>query len=236
MSTPFIAACIQNSATPDVHHDVANLSRLIRQAAREDARFVALPEYCAGVDTRNGILFPHASAEDVHPAVVTFRSLARELELWLLIGSIGVTAADGRIFNRSIMLAPDGSIAARYDKIHLFDVDLGRGHVYRESATIAPGSEAVLSPGPAGPVGLSVCYDLRFAALYRLLAQSGAEMLAIPAAFTKMTGGALAYSQPRAGHRERRLCDRAQSVWHARRRFGVLRPFADRRSVGQGSG
>jgi predicted amidohydrolase len=88
------------------------------------------------------------------------------------------------------MIAPDGSIAARYDKLHLFDVDLDGAHVYRESATIAPGGEAVLAPCIGGPIGLSICYDLRFAALYRLLAKSGAQMLAIPAAFTKITGEA----------------------------------------------
>ncbi|CAN5311758.1 carbon-nitrogen hydrolase family protein [soil metagenome] len=186
----FTAACVQNCATPDVDHDVNVLTRLIREAAKQDARFVALPEYCAGVDTRNGILFPHAVAEASHPAVVAFRKLASDHDIWLLIGSIGVKAEDGRIFNRGIMISPTGAIAARYDKIHMFDVDLGDGHSYRESATIAPGHEAVLSPCIGGPIGLSICYDLRFAALYRLLAKAGAQMLAIPAAFTKITGQA----------------------------------------------
>jgi predicted amidohydrolase len=101
-----------------------------------------------------------------------------------------VKSEDGRIFNRSILLDPSGRIAARYDKLHLFDVDLGDGKIYRESATIAPGSSAVLAPCAGSLMGLSVCYDLRFPELYRSYAQAGAEMLAIPAAFTRITGEA----------------------------------------------
>jgi deaminated glutathione amidase len=110
--------------------------------------------------------------------------------VWILVGSIGVKTGDGKTRNRSLVIDPRGRIVARYDKVHLFDVDLGSGRVYRESATIAPGSEAVLSPCLGGPVGLSICYDLRFPMLYRRLAQSGAWMLAVPAAFTRLTGEA----------------------------------------------
>lgn len=190
MSEKFIAACVQNCATPDVRADVAALTHLIGHAARDGAKFVALPEYCAGLGTRDGLLYPYAVAEPEHPAVASFTALAAQHKIWLLIGSIGVRAPDGRIFNRGLMCAPDGTIAARYDKLHLFDVDLDGGHSYRESATIAPGSEAVLSPSIGGPIGLSICYDLRFAGLYRVLAQGGAQMLAIPAAFTRITGQA----------------------------------------------
>ena len=186
----FKAACIQNSATPDIAHDIAVLSRLIRDAAGQGARFIATPEYCAGLDTRDGLLYPVAPPEAEHPVLPAMAGLARELEVWILIGSIGVRAADGRINNRSFMLKPDGSIAARYDKIHMFDVNLGDGKVYRESATIAPGDRAVISPCVEGSIGLSICYDLRFAALYRAHAQAGAEMLATPAAFTRVTGEA----------------------------------------------
>lgn len=186
----FKAACIQNSATPDAAHDIRVLSRLIREAAGRGARFVATPEYCAGLDTRDGLLYPVAPAERDHPVLPAMAQLVRELNIWLLIGSIGVKAPDGRIFNRSYMLRPDGGVAARYDKIHMFDVDLGPGKVYRESATIAAGYEAVISPCVEGSIGLSICYDLRFAALYRAYGQAGAEMLAAPAAFTRMTGEA----------------------------------------------
>jgi deaminated glutathione amidase len=190
MSGTFRAACIQNSATPDVNADIAACLGLIDRAAEAGAEFIALPEYCVGLDTRNGLLYPTAFSETEHPALPAFSGAAARHGLWLLIGSIGVRSPDGRIFNRSIMLEPGGKIAARYDKLHLFDVDLGEGKVYRESATIARGGVAVLSPCIGSTIGLSVCYDLRFPMLYRAYAQAGAEMLAIPAAFTKMTGEA----------------------------------------------
>jgi len=186
----FRAACIQNSATPDVHHDIGVLTRLIDEAASRGAKFIATAEYCAGLETREGLLYPHAVVEQDHPVIPALARLAVKHGAWVLIGSIGIKAPDGRILNRSIMLNPQGQIAARYDKIHMFDVDLGAGKVYRESATIAPGEEAVQSPMLAGTIGLSVCYDLRFAGLYRTYAQAGASMLAIPAAFTKLTGEA----------------------------------------------
>ena len=110
--------------------------------------------------------------------------------LWVLLGSLGVERPDGRIANRGYVIDPQGRVTARYDKIHLFDVDLEAGKSYRESATIAPGSEAVVAETPWGGLGLSVCYDLRFPQLYRRLAKSGATMLAVPAAFTKITGEA----------------------------------------------
>jgi deaminated glutathione amidase len=190
MTETFKAACIQNCATPDVHHDIAVLSRLVENAAGEGATLIALPEYCAGLDTREGKLYPVAYPESGHPVIPAMASLARKHRAWILVGSIGVRAPDGRVLNRSLIIDPEGAVVARYDKIHMFDVDLGDGHVYRESATIAPGSEAVLSDGPGGPIGLSVCYDLRFAGLYRGLAKAGACILAVPAAFTRITGRA----------------------------------------------
>ena len=186
----FKAACVQNSATHDVENDIVVLSRLIRDAAGQGAAFVATPEYCAGLDSRDGLLYPVAPHERDHPVLPAMSALAQDLRIWLLIGSIGVKAEDGRINNRSYMIDPMGGIAARYDKIHMFDVDLGPGKVYRESATIAPGARAVISPCVEGSIGLSICYDLRFAALYRAYGQAGAEMLATPAAFTRMTGEA----------------------------------------------
>src|SRR5437762_4772410 len=190
MNQIFKAACIQNCATPDVDRDIAVLARLIEEAAGQGASLIALPEYCAGLYTRDGMLFPVAHPESEHPVIPAIGALADKHRAWILIGSIGVKARDGRIFNRSLMIDPHGAIVARYDKIHMFDVDLGDGHVYRESATIAPGDEAVLSDGPGGPIGLSVCYDLRFAGLYRALAKAGSRVLAVPAAFTRITGRA----------------------------------------------
>jgi predicted amidohydrolase len=190
MFRSFIAACVQNNASPDVLADIETLTRLIGVAASRGAKLVALPEYCAGIDTRNGVLHPVAPREPDHPVIPAMSELARRHGVHILVGSIGVTRPDGKIVNRSLMIDAAGLIAARYDKIHLFDVDLGPDKVYRESATIAPGDEAVLAPAPVGTIGLSICYDLRFAALYRALAQAGAEMLAIPAAFTRVTGEA----------------------------------------------
>jgi predicted amidohydrolase len=190
MTRKFTAACIQNSATPDVEADIAICLRLIDRAAGAGARLIALPEYCVGLNTRSGLLHPCAFVEADHPALPAFAQAARRHSAWLLVGSIGVKEQDGRVRNRSLMLDPLGRIVARYDKLHLFDVDLGDGQVYRESATIAPGNQAVLSPCIGGLIGLSVCYDLRFPELYRTYAQAGAEMLAIPAAFTRKTGEA----------------------------------------------
>ncbi len=190
MVQKFMTACVQNCATPDVEADIAILSKLVDRAAAQGAKLVALPEYCAGLDTKDGIMQPFAVPEDDHPVLPAMAALARTHKAWILIGSIGVKSVDGRILNRGFMLSPDGAIVARYDKIHMFDVDLGDGHSYRESATIAPGAEAVLSPCIGGPIGLSICYDLRFASLYRTLAKAGAQMLAVPAAFTRITGRA----------------------------------------------
>ena len=186
----FIAACVQSTATPDVEADIRVLTDFIRAAAAKGARFVATPEYCAGLDTRDGKMFPVAFIEAEHPVLPAMQRLATDLKLWLLIGSIGVRAADGRIFNRSFMLSPAGAIAARYDKIHLFDIDLGEGRAYHESATIAAGRNAVIAPCAEGLIGLSICYDIRFPHLYRAYAQEGADMFAAPAAFTRVTGEA----------------------------------------------
>lgn len=186
----FKAACIQSTATPDLAHDIGVLTAMIREAAGMGASFIATPEYCAGLDTREGKLFPVAFTEAEHPALPAFQSLAKELGIFLLIGSIGIKSPDGRIFNRSFMLDKSGAIAARYDKIHLFDINLGEGKLYHESATIAPGDKGVIAPCAEGLIGLSICYDIRFPHLYRAYATAGAEMLAAPAAFTRVTGEA----------------------------------------------
>jgi predicted amidohydrolase len=123
--------------------------------------------------------------------LAAWADLARDLHVWLLLGSGGVLAAPGKVFNRSLLFAPDGSKAAQYDKIHLFDVQLGGGESYRESETVQPGSRAVLAFGPDDvKIGMTVCYDLRFPLLYGALARAGAELISIPSAFTYTTGRA----------------------------------------------
>lgn len=190
MEKPFKAACIQFCATPEVEENLDVSLRLSREAAAAGARLVLLPEYFSGIRTEGSRLIPTAFAEPEHPALPAFRAAARDLGLWVLLGSLAVIRPDGKIANRSYLIDAAGRIAASYDKVHLFDVDLGAGKDYRESATIAPGSDAVVAEMPWGGLGLSVCYDLRFPQLYRALAQAGANMLAVPAAFTRITGRA----------------------------------------------
>lgn len=190
MSTKLIAACVQNNAAGTHAANIDAVLRLMREAAGRKAELIALPEFCSGFGSKNGLLDLPAFAEGEHAALQAFRDEARRLKVHVLVGSLAVTMPDGRIANRGYMIDASGTITARYDKIHLFDVDLGPGKVYRESATIAPGDRAVIAATPWGGIGMSVCYDLRFAALYRALAQAGAGIIAIPAAFTKTTGEA----------------------------------------------
>jgi predicted amidohydrolase len=190
MSTPFKLACVQNCAVAEVARNIAVAGRLTREALDRGARIVCLPEYFSGVTLKGGLLHPAAFAENRHPVLQAFAELARERRAWLLLGSLGVLAGDGRIFNRGYLLDPAGAVAARYDKIHMFDVELTAGAPLRESATIAPGDCAVLADTGLCRMGLTICYDLRFPQLYRRLAQAGAELLAVPAAFTKVTGEA----------------------------------------------
>ena len=188
--TQFKAACIQNCAVPEVDRNLEGTIALTREAAAAGASFIALPEYFSGLETDGAVIHPAAFPEADHPVMPAFAEAAKDLGVWVLLGSVAVTAADGRINNRSYLIDASGNVAARYDKIHMFDVNLGEGKVYKESATIAPGNQAVVAGTPWGGLGLSVCYDLRFAALYRSLAKAGAKMLAVPAAFTKLTGEA----------------------------------------------
>ncbi len=189
MSKRLTAACIQNCATSDVEHNIATSLRLSQAAAKDGATFIATPEYFSGLKTDAGRFLPNAFVEEEHPVLPAFQKAAQDLGVWFLLGSLGVTNPDGRISNRSYVINDEGEIAARYDKIHMFDVDLETGS-FRESATITPGEEAVVVDLPEARLGLSICYDLRFAALYRSLCRLGAEVLAVPAAFTKVTGEA----------------------------------------------
>jgi deaminated glutathione amidase len=190
MAETLKAACIQFSARPEIETNLKTSLRLTREAAAAGAKLITLPEYFSGVRTEGHRVVPTAFRESEHPAIPALAAAAKELGLWVLLGSLGIVRADGRIDNRSYLLDPGGRIAARYDKIHLFDVDLEAGKEYRESATIAPGSVAVVADTPWGGLGLSICYDLRFPQLFRRLAHEGATMLAVPAGFTRLTGKA----------------------------------------------
>ena len=189
MSRIFTAACVQNCATPEVQQNIDTCLQLVRRAAKQGAQFVATPEYFSGLKTANGMFLPSSFPESAHPVLKQFADAARQLKVWILLGSLGVTNDDGRISNRSYLLSDQGEIAARYSKIHMFNVNL-KQKSYRESATISPGNETVVADLPWARIGLSICYDLRFASLYRTLAKMGAEILTVPAAFTRVTGQA----------------------------------------------
>ena len=191
MAETFRVACVQNCAERDMAPSIAALEPMIRGAAGEGTRLIVLPEMATMLEPQNPKVLEKAVAEESDPGLARFRDLARETGTWILVGSLLIKVpGENRVANRSYMIDPKGAIAARYDKLHLFDVDLATGETYRESATVKAGAAAVLAPSPWGPIGMSVCYDLRFAYLYRALAQAGARYLAIPAAFTYTTGKA----------------------------------------------
>jgi len=190
MSHTFTAALIQNCAGSEVEANIADTLAMSREAADRGAALICLPEYFSALSSEGPELTMEAFAEAAHPAIPVFSELAREREIWVLLGSLPIAAAGGKTHNRSYLIGPDGAVVQRYDKIHLFDVELAGGEHYRESATIEPGSRAVLADLPWGRLGMTICYDLRFPGLYRTLAQAGAEFLAVPAAFTKTSGEA----------------------------------------------
>ena len=190
MSRNLTIALVQNRATADFAVNLDRCLSFAAEGARDGARFIALPEYFSGLRSDGPRIHPVAFPESEHPAIPAFAELARRNGATVLLGSLGVLAADGRIFNRAYLLDPQGKVSGRYDKIHLFDIDMPDGTPVRRSATIAPGSNAVLTKVAGVSIGLSICYDLRFPLLYRKLAQAGAEILTVPAAFTKATGEA----------------------------------------------
>ncbi|HXV01579.1 MAG TPA: carbon-nitrogen hydrolase family protein [Caulobacteraceae bacterium] len=183
-------ALIQLRTPADQGAALAHAAPLIRRAAASGATLILTPEGSNILQRDRARLYEALKPVEADPFVTGARSLAAELGVWLLIGSAMVAREDGKAANRSLLVAPDGAIAAAYDKLHMFDVDLAGGERYRESAVFAPGDKAVTVQAAGLKLGLSVCYDLRFAALYRALARAGAEALTIPAAFTRPTGAA----------------------------------------------
>lgn len=190
MPGPLDIACLQTRPMATFEAAIAEATPLAEAAVQAGADMVFLPEYCGGLASDGGRLVPPAAPEQGHPVLAAFQELAAKLQVWINVGSIAVTGPAGRILNRGYMLDDRGGIRGRYDKVHLFDVDLGQGQRFRESATVTPGAEAVLHDTPFAKVGHTICYDLRFPQLYRSLAQAGADVLACPAAFTKTTGEA----------------------------------------------
>src|SRR5690348_5849074 len=189
-NSTFKAAMIQmrSGLTPGANVDEA--VRMIGEAKTAGADYVLTPEMTNILAAKREQLFAVVVEEEVDASLATFRELARKLGIYVHIGSLAIKISPDRAANRSFLIDPKGDIAARYDKIHMFDVDLAGGESYRESRNYRPGEMAVLADLPWGRLGLTVCYDLRFPALYRALAEGGATLLAIPSAFTKQTGEA----------------------------------------------
>jgi predicted amidohydrolase len=190
MSAAFKVACVQLNAARDIAPNIAAASALIRKAKAQGAQFILTPENTGMIEPKRPQMLEKARAEADHPAIPAFSALAAELGVWLLIGSLQIKLDAATCANRSFLFDDRGRVAARYDKIHMFDVDLKAGESYRESKTFRPGDRAVAADTPWGKVGLTVCYDLRFAYLYRALAQAGASFLTVPSAFTVPTGQA----------------------------------------------
>lgn len=186
------AALLQLNSSDDPGENLATVRAEMERAADEGAGFILTPEVTncvSGSRTHRRAVLRH---EGDDPALAGLRDEAARLGVWLLIGSLALKTRDpdGRFANRSFLISPGGGIVARYDKIHMFDVEISETETYRESRAFRPGRRAVLAETPFARLGLSVCYDVRFPHLYRALAKAGAEVLTVPAAFSPVTGAA----------------------------------------------
>ena len=184
----FKAACVQLNSGNDMTANLRAASVAVRAAAGRGAQLIMLPEYAALLDGSGRVMRDNSYPEAAHPALSAFQSLARETQAWLLVGSITLKVDGDYMTNRSYLLAADGTVVARYDKIHMFDVTLPSGKVIRESGAYRPGTQGVIAGTPWGNLGMTVCYDLRFPQLYRALAKAGAIFLAVPSSFQRETG------------------------------------------------
>jgi len=189
-SNSFRVGLVQMCTGRDVARNLSDATALIREAAKGGASYVQTPEATNLMEIDRQRLFAVAEPESANAGLAAFAELAKELAIWLHVGSMVIKASPEKLANRAFLISPKGEVTARYDKIHMFDVDLPNGEVYRESTNYAPGARAVVASLPWGGLGLSICYDLRFPYLYRALAQAGASFLAVPAAFTRLTGEA----------------------------------------------
>ena len=183
---------VQLTVSDDPASNLPQTLAFVRAAAAQGAQFVLTPECTNALSSSRDhqrAVFHHESDD---PTLLALRAEAKALGIWLLVGSLGLLTmdADGRFANRSFLLRPDGTVVARYDKIHMFDVNVSETEVYRESAGYRPGDRAVLAKVGEASLGMTVCYDLRFPHLFRRLAKAGAQILAVPAAFNHLTGAA----------------------------------------------
>ena len=183
-------ACLQTEPKADFGSALDEALMRAEEAVCAGSEVLVLPEYCGGIKTDSGAFVPPSSEEDSHPVLNGLREFCASRKVWIVVGSVAISAPNGRIYNRSFILDNKGCICARYDKLHLFDIELSDQQSYRESEFVSAGKVAVVANTPFAKIGLSICYDLRFPNLYRDLAQAGAELILIPAAFTKTTGEA----------------------------------------------
>ncbi|MDP7543019.1 MAG: carbon-nitrogen hydrolase family protein [Alphaproteobacteria bacterium] len=195
MSSSFKAACVQISSQLDMDANLEAASALVRDAADNGAQMVLLPENVSLMGTNREQALAMAMPEARHKALPVFTELAREKGVWLMVGSLSVRldeagGGEDMLANRSLLISDQGEVMVRYDKIHMFDVNIEGGESHRESETYRPGAQAVVAATPWGGLGMTICYDLRFPYLYRSLAQAGAHFLSVPSAFTRVSGRA----------------------------------------------
>ena len=183
-----VIALLQLTTSKDVSENIATVLVMIDEAAKGGAQFILTPENTDFMEQDSTKTLQKSYAQVDEPCLKAFQAAAKKHAIWLLIGSLKINLGNDRLANRSFLISPDGKIKAHYDKTHLFDVDLEGGESYRESALFTAGDEAILVETPFGKIGMSICYDLRFPYLYRLYAMHGANILTIPAAFTRTTG------------------------------------------------
>ncbi|TSE05163.1 carbon-nitrogen hydrolase family protein [Mesorhizobium intechi] len=186
----FKAAAVQMRSGESPERNAIDLERLVREAAGQGATYIQTPEMTGALIRDKQARAASFTSEDKDIIVATARGLARELGVFLHIGSTAILRADGKLANRALLFGPDGATLATYDKIHMFDVDLDNGESWRESAAYEPGTEAVVTGVAGARLGFAVCYDLRFPQLFRTEALAGADVLTVPAAFTRQTGEA----------------------------------------------
>jgi len=186
------AGLIQITSTDDPQANLPVTLGLIREAAAKGADFILTPEVTNTISMSRKWQNKVLHFEDYDPTLAAFKKEAKALGIWLLAGSLALKTgdSDGRFANRSFLIGPEGEVVARYDKIHMFDVEIDENESYRESSGYRPGEQAVLAKTPWANIGMTICYDLRFPHLYRQLAQAGAQILTIPAAFSPVTGKA----------------------------------------------
>jgi predicted amidohydrolase len=238
-SSNFTVACVQLNAQDDMSENLNAIADWVAAAVAQGAQLVCLPENATVMTFGRTNLWDKAYPEAQHPAIAAFRSLAQQHGIYLHGGTLHVRLDHGKLANRTYVFAPDGQIIATYDKIHMFDVDLGDGERYQESAFFEPGAQAVIATladeaSDFGALGLSVCYDLRFPHLFRTLAKYGARILVVPAAFTHVTGCAHWHVLLRARAIETGcfVVAPAQTGWHCdkRRTYGhslIISPWGE---------